>query len=52
MNQDYHSRINHIDVQYHFVRDIVERKKVVVDNVDTLENITDSLNKYMSVVKC
>jgi hypothetical protein len=46
----YNSRKNHIDVQYHFVRDMVERKKVLLKKVDTLENITDSLTKSMSVL--
>jgi hypothetical protein len=30
-NEDYHSRMKHIDVQYHFLRDMVERKKVFVE---------------------
>jgi hypothetical protein len=50
-NLAYHSRMKHIDVQYHFVRDMVERKKVLLEKVDTLENIVDSLTKSVSVVK-
>jgi hypothetical protein len=50
-NPTYHSRMKHIDVQYHFMRDMVERKKVLLEKVDTLENIVDSLTKSMSVVK-
>jgi hypothetical protein len=50
-NPTYHSRMKHIDVQYHFMRDMVERKKVLLEKVDTLENITDSLTKSVSVVK-
>jgi hypothetical protein len=49
--QAYHSKTKHIDVQYHFVRDMVERNKVLLEKVDTLENIVDSLTKSMSVVK-
>jgi hypothetical protein len=33
----------HIDVQYHFVRHMVESNKVLLEKVDTLENIVDSL---------
>jgi hypothetical protein len=33
------------------MRDMVERKKVLLEKVDTLENITDSLTKSVSVVK-
>jgi hypothetical protein len=50
-NPTYHSRMKHIDVEYHFMRDMVERNKMLLKKVDTLENITDSLTKSMSVVK-
>jgi len=40
-----------IDVQYHFMRDMVERKKVLLDKVCTLKNIADSLIKSMSALK-
>jgi hypothetical protein len=50
-NPTYHSKMKHIDVQYHFVRDMVERNKVMLEKVDTLENITNSLTKFVSVVK-
>ena len=32
----YHSKMKHIEVQYHFVRDMVENKKVFLDKVNTL----------------
>jgi hypothetical protein len=38
----YHSKTKHIDVQYHFVRDMIEEYKVSLMKVDTLNN-TDSL---------
>jgi hypothetical protein len=38
-NPAYHSKTNHIDVQYHFVRDMVEEKKVLLEKVDTLKNV-------------
>jgi phosphoribosyl-AMP cyclohydrolase len=44
----YHSKTKHIDVQYHFVRDMVEEKKVLLEKVDTLKNVVDSLTKSMS----
>ena len=50
-NPAYHSRTKHIDVQYHFVRDMVESMKVLLENVDTLENVIDSLTKYVSTEK-
>jgi phosphoribosyl-AMP cyclohydrolase len=45
-NLTYHSKTKHIDVQYHFLRDMVEHKKV-----DTLENVADSLTKSASTEK-
>jgi hypothetical protein len=50
-NLSYHSKTNHIDVHYHFIRDMVECNKVILEKVDMLENIVDSLTKSMSVVK-
>jgi hypothetical protein len=47
-NPAYHSKIKHIDVQYHFVRDMIEEKKVSLMKVDTLKNVADSLKKSMS----
>jgi len=45
-NPSYHSKKKHIDVQYHFVRDMVEEKKVLLEKVDTLKNVADSLTKF------
>jgi hypothetical protein len=50
-NPAYHSKTKHIDVQYHFVRDMVEDKKVLLVKVDTLKNIVDSLTKSVSTEK-
>ena len=49
-NPAFHSKTKHIDVQYHFVREMVESNKVILEKVDTLENIANSLTKSMSVV--
>jgi hypothetical protein len=50
-NPTYHSKTNHIDVQYHFVRDMVEEKKVLLEKVDTLKNVVDSLTKFVRAQK-
>ena len=50
-NPAYHSKTKHIDVQYHFVRDMIEDKKVLLVKVDTLENTTDALKKSVSSEK-
>ena len=46
-----HSNTKHIYVQYHFVRDMVEDKKVLLVKVDTLKNIEDTLTKFVSTDK-
>jgi hypothetical protein len=45
-----HSKTKHIDVQYHFIRYMEERNKMMLEKVDILENIVDSLTKSVSVV--
>ena len=50
-NLAYHSRTKHIDVQYHFVRDMVESMKVLLEKVGTLENVANSLTKYVNTEK-
>jgi hypothetical protein len=47
-NPTYHSKTKHIDIQYHFVRDMVEEKKLLLMKVDTLKNVANSLTKSMS----
>ena len=43
--------MKHNDVQYHFVRDMVESKKVLLKKVGTLDNVADSLTKCVSTEK-
>ena len=51
-NPSYHAKTKHIDVQYHFVRDIVEDKKVLMEKVDTVKFFfSDSLTKSVSIEK-
>eukprot|EP00253_Pinus_taeda_P007251 PITA_07251 len=50
-NPAYHSKAKHIDVQYHFVRDMIKDKKVLLVKLDTLKNTVDALTKSMSSEK-
>jgi len=50
-NPAYHSKTKHIDVQYHFVRDMIEDKRVLLVKVDTLKNTADALTKSVSSEK-
>ena len=50
-NPTHHSKTKHIDIQYPFVRDVVEEKKVLLMKVDTFKNGVDSLTKSVSTEK-
>jgi len=50
-NPAYHSKTKNIDVQYHFMRDTIEDKKVLLVKVDTLKNTADALTKCVSSEK-
>ena len=47
-NLSYHAKTKHIDVQYHFVIDMVEDKKVMLEKVDIMKNVADSLTKSVN----
>ena len=49
MNHDYHSKMKHIDVQYHFMGDMVESKKAMLKKFETLENVLVLLKKSMNI---
>jgi hypothetical protein len=50
-NLTYHSKTNLIDIQYKFVRDMVEENKVFLMKVGTLKNVAYSLTKSVSTKK-
>eukprot|EP00253_Pinus_taeda_P002969 PITA_02969 len=50
-NPTYHSNTNHIYIQYHFVRDMIEDKKVLLVKVNTFKTTTDALKKFVSSEK-
>ncbi|KAH9684519.1 Integrase catalytic domain-containing protein [Citrus sinensis] len=50
-NQTYHARTNHIDVKYHYVREIIEGGDVLLKKIDTKDNPSDMLTKIVSEVK-
>ncbi|KAL9451014.1 hypothetical protein AB3S75_012711 [Citrus x aurantiifolia] len=50
-NPAFHSRIKHIGVQYHFVREVVEDGSVDLQKIHTKENLTDVLTKPVNAGK-
>lgn len=50
-NPTFHARTKHIDVHYHFVRDMVKDGRVKLVKVETFMNFVDSLTKPMCIEK-
>ncbi|MDF3675398.1 Ty1/Copia family ribonuclease HI, partial [Enterobacter hormaechei] len=50
-NPTFHARTKHIDVQFHFVRDMVEDGKVNLEKVDTVMNVANALTKPVGTEK-
>ena len=46
-HQVYHERTKHIDIHLHFVRDMIETKKIMVDKVASEENPADMFSKSL-----
>ena len=46
-NSTYHSRSKHIDVRYHWIRDVLEMKELQLEKVHTNENRSDMLTKSL-----
>ena len=47
----HHERTKHIDVHYHFVRDIVTQGEIIVHQISTEENLADMLTKTLPAAK-
>ena len=50
-NPAYHSKTKHIDVQYHFIREMIEKGKFLLEKVNTVENVAYVLIKWVSIEK-
>ena len=50
-NQVYHARMKHIDVRFHFVREILNEGDIELLKIHITENPTDMLTKVVSGVK-
>ena len=46
-NSTYHSRSKHIDVRYHWIRDVLELKELQLEKVHTNDNGSDMLTKSL-----
>lgn len=50
-NLTFHARTKHIDVQYHFMRDMVKDGRLKLEKVVIVANVAEALPKPMSTKK-
>ena len=50
-DQMFHERTKHIDIKFHFVRDVIEEGELKVCKISTHDNPADMLTKPVSVAK-
>ena len=44
-NSAYHSKSKHIDVRYHWIRDVLEKKQLQLEKIHIAENESDMMTK-------
>jgi hypothetical protein len=50
-NQVHHARTKHIDIRFHFIREIIGNGEISLQKVDTKDNPADMLTKILLVIK-
>ena len=50
-NPEFHDKSKHIEVRYHFIRDMVQKGAVKLKYVPTEEQVGDALTKPLARVK-
>ena len=47
----FHNKLKHIEIKYHYIRDMVQRGGIKLQYVPTEEQVVDVLTKPLSCVK-
>ena len=50
-NPTFHSRSKYIELRYHWIRDVFEKKELLLEKVHTSENSSDMLTKSLPPLK-
>ena len=50
-NPIFHDKLKHIEMRYHYIRDMVQRGAIKIQYVSTNEEVVDVLTKPLSRVK-
>ena len=48
-NPEYHARTKHIDIQYHFIRDYIDKKVFNLLYINTKDQLADALTKTLDI---
>lgn len=49
-NMVQHSRTKHIDIRHHYIRELVESEKLMINHVTTEHQLADILLKHLTVL--
>lgn len=47
----FHERSKHIDIQMHFIREIIARGEIKVEKVASEKNLANALAKFVAITK-
>ena len=50
-NSTFHSRSKHIDIRYHWIREVSEKKLLQLEKVHTNENLSDMMTNVLATKK-
>lgn len=48
MTNNFHSRIKHIDVRFHFIHELVAKEEIILKHCSTHQQLTDILTKSLA----
>ena len=46
-NDEFHGQTKHIDIQHHFIRELVERNEISIDYINTKDMLADDFTKAL-----
>ena len=50
-NLVFHSRTKHIELKYHFIRSVLDEELLILENIQTSQNLVDMLTKGVTKEK-
>ena len=47
----YHDRAKHVDIKYHFIRDMIKSEAIAIEKISTNENVANMLREALPYEK-